>query len=48
MNQVSEQQDSSVERLVRGSLISEDALGRPFSERIRQWVLDQFPVSPED
>ena len=33
---VSEQQDSSVERLVRRSLISEDALGRPFSERIRQ------------
>ena len=33
---MSEQQDSSVERLVRKSLISEDALGRPFSERIRQ------------
>jgi hypothetical protein len=33
---VSEQQDSSVERLVRRSLISEDALGRPFSERVRQ------------
>jgi hypothetical protein len=33
---VSEQHDSSVERLVRKSLITEDALGRPFSERIRQ------------
>jgi hypothetical protein len=33
---VSDQQDSSVERLVRRSLITEDALGRPFSERIRQ------------
>ena len=33
---MSEQQDSSVERLVRKSLITEDALGRPFSERIRQ------------
>jgi hypothetical protein len=33
---VSERQDSSVERLVRKSLITEDALGRPFSERIRQ------------
>jgi hypothetical protein len=33
---VSEQQDSSVERLVRRSLITEDALGKPFEERIRQ------------
>ena len=32
---MSEQQDSSVERFVRKSLISEDALGRPFSERVR-------------
>ena len=32
---VSEQQHSSVERLVRRSLIDEDALGRPFSERVR-------------
>jgi hypothetical protein len=48
MKQVSEQQDSSVERLVRRSLISEGVLGRPFSELGPQWVLDQFPVSPED
>jgi hypothetical protein len=33
---VSEQQDSSVERLVRKSLITEEALGKPFSERVRQ------------
>jgi hypothetical protein len=33
---VSEQQDSSVERLVRNSLISDEAVGRPFSERVRQ------------
>ena len=33
---MSEHQDSSVERLVRKSLITEDALGRPFAERIRQ------------
>jgi hypothetical protein len=33
---VSEQQDSSVERLVRNSLISDEAVGRPFSDRVRQ------------
>jgi len=33
---VSEQQDSSVERLVRKSLVSDEAVGRPFSERVRQ------------
>ena len=33
---MSEQQDSSVERLVRNSLISDEAVGRPFSDRVRQ------------
>ena len=32
---MSEQQDSSVERLVRRSLVSDEAVGRPFSERVR-------------
>jgi hypothetical protein len=34
--EVSEQEHTSVERLVRKSLIDEDALGRPFNERVRQ------------
>ncbi len=33
---MNEQEHTSVERLVRKSLIDEDALGRPFDERVRQ------------
>ncbi|MGZ8695424.1 MAG: hypothetical protein ACXWYS_08305 [Gaiellaceae bacterium] len=33
---MSKQEHTSVERLVRKSLIDEDALGRPFNERVRQ------------
>jgi hypothetical protein len=32
---VSEQPDTPVERIVRNSLIDEEGLGRPFSERVR-------------
>jgi hypothetical protein len=32
---VSEQRDTSVQRIVRGGMITEDALGKPFSERVR-------------
>jgi hypothetical protein len=32
---VGERPDTGVERIVRNALVSEDALGRPFSERVR-------------
>ena len=35
MKGVSEQPDTPVERIVRNSLIDEEGLGRPFSERVR-------------
>src|SRR3954452_16464994 len=35
MEGVSEQPDTPVERIVRNSLIDEEGLGRPFSERVR-------------
>src|SRR3954467_5922607 len=35
MEGVSEQSDTPVERIVRNSLIDEQGLGKPFSERVR-------------
>ena len=37
---MSEQPDTPVERIVRRSLIDEEGLGRPFSERVRHHPLE--------